>query len=194
VPADFKRSSVLILFWRHAADLRVLFTKRAATLRGHPGQMSFPGGRLEPGEDWVDAALRETEEEVGLSGDRIEVLGRLDEAWSGAGHLLVPIVGWLQEEPICRLNPAEVESVHTPSVSGFFAPEAYTREEIDLGGDTYYNSTLHWQGGSVFGLSTDLLIEAIQWGIGIEGAHGPGRLDSLASYLRYKKAEATCGE
>lgn len=95
VPTHFKHSSVLICFWRGAAGLHVLLTKRAASLRGHPGQMSFPGGRLEEGETWTEAALRETEEEVGLSRDRVEVLGRLDDAWSGAGHLIVPIVGWL---------------------------------------------------------------------------------------------------
>ena len=89
VPAHFKRSSVLICFWREADDVRVLLTKRAASLRGHPGQMSFPGGRLEEGEDWVEAALRESEEEVALARDRVEVLGRLDDAWTEPGHQAV---------------------------------------------------------------------------------------------------------
>ena len=170
--------------------MRVLLTERAASLRRHPGQMSFPGGRLEPGEDWVDGALRETEEEVGLARERIEVLGRLDDAWSGSGHLLVPIVGWLAEEPFLRPQPAEVERVHTPRVGDLFSPEVFTRRSVELAGDRYYTSTFRWRArGSesrVVGLSTDLLIEAIQWGIGIEAPHGPGRLDSLASWLRMR--------
>jgi len=186
VPIDFKRSSVLICFWREETDLRVLLTKRASTLRGHPGQMSFPAGRLEEGEDWISGALRETEEEVGIPRNRVEVLGRLDDAWSGAGHLLVPVVGWLDAPPTFSPNPDEVEAIHTPSVSGLFAPDVFTREEADLGGDVYYNSTLRWKEGSVFGLSSDLLIEVIQWAIGFEAAHGPDRLSSLESWLRLK--------
>ncbi len=155
VPIDFKRSSVLICFWREETDLRVLLTKCASTLRGHPGQMSFPGGRL-------------------------------DDAWSGASHLLVPVVGWLDAPPTFSPNPDEVEAIHTPSVSGLFAPDVFTREEADLGGDVYYNSTLRWKEGSVFGLSSNLLIEVIQWAIGFEAAHGPGRLSSLESWLRLK--------
>ena len=80
VPADFRRSSVLICFWREAADLHVILTKRAATLSGHPGQMSFPGGKLDPDEAWSDAAIRETEEEIGIPRENIKVLGRLDDA------------------------------------------------------------------------------------------------------------------
>jgi len=189
VPDHFKRSSVLICFWHEDADLRVLLTKRAATLRGHPGQMSFPGGRLEEGEDWIAGALRETEEEVGISRTRVEVLGRLDDAWSGAGHLLVPVVGWLDARPTFAANPDEVEEIHTPSVSALFDPEVYTLEEADVGGAVYYNSTLRWEDGSVFGLSSDLLIEAIQWAIGLDDSHGPSRLSSLKSWLRFKAEE-----
>ncbi|MAG31175.1 MAG: hypothetical protein CL908_09850 [Deltaproteobacteria bacterium] len=190
IPPHFNRSSVLICFWRDAADLRVLFTKRAESLRGHPGQMSFPGGRLEKGESRVEAALRESEEEVGLSATRVEVLGRLDDAWSGAGHLLVPVVGWLDDVPDLTPNPAEVAEIHTPGIAGLFDPAVFEREERTFAGDVYYNSILRWEGGHVFGLSTDLLIEVIQWGIGLEDHHGPGRARSLTSHLRHKAEEA----
>lgn len=186
VPEHFKHSSVLICFWREGVELHVLLTKRASTLRGHPGQMSFPGGQLERGEDWIAGALRETEEEVGIPPAHVEILGRLDDAWSGAGHLLVPIVGWLDARPDFVRNPDEVEAIHTPRVSDLFAPDVFTREAGDLGGEIYYNSTLRWEDGSVFGLSSDLLIEAIQWAIGQEDSHGPDRLANLESWLRFK--------
>ncbi len=190
VPSEFKRSSVLLCFWREREDLRVLLTRRAETLRGHPGQMSFPGGRLEPNEDWRTAALRETEEEVGIPTDEIEVVGRLDDAWSGAGHVVVPAVGWLSRRPVCRPNPAEVSEIHRPSVAMLIAPEAYEREAVRLDGEIHYNSTLSWPDGSVFGLSTDLLIEAIQWGLGLDARPGPDRQRSLEAYLRGLSVEA----
>ena len=186
VPEHFVRASVLICFWREAADVRVLMTRRAATLRGHPGQMSFPGGKLEAGEDWSDGALRETEEEVGIPRETVRVLGRLDDAWSGSGHWLVPIVGWLDAPPRFQINPDEVESLHTPGIRELLLPSAYSREAADLDGDRYYNSTLRWSGGHVFGLSTDLLIEALERGLGRSSHPGPERLSSLRSWLRMK--------
>lgn len=190
VPSSFRRSSVLVAFWREGHDLKVLLTKRAETLSGHPGQMSFPGGKLEPGESWTDGALRETEEEVGIPRDTVEVLGRLDDAWSGAGHLLVPIVGWLPDRPTTRPNPAEVAEIHMPSVRGLLAPEAYSEEEARLGDEVYSNPILEWETGRLFGLSTDLLIEALRLASGIDTVHGRERLASLHSYLRMKAATA----
>ena len=194
VPAHFRRSSVLLCFWRDADDLRVLFTKRAQTLSGHAGQMSFPGGQLEEGESWTAAALRETEEEVGIARDRIEVLGRLDDAWSGAGHRIAPIVGWLDEAPVCVPNPAEVEEIHMPGIAGFFDPSAFSQVESTVGESRFSNPVLSWEGGSVFGLSTDLLIEAIGWGLGSDDEHGPRRLEWLRLFLQQKEKERAASD
>jgi len=191
IPGDFRRSSVLLCFWREAAEIRVLFTKRAETLRGNPGEMAFPGGRLEEGEDWTEAALRETEEEVGLDRGQIEVLGRLDDAWSGSRYQLVPIVGWIDALPELTLNPDEVASVHTPTISQLLDPGVFARDTVELDGDLFFNDTLRWDDQHVFGLSTDLLIEAIRWGLGqdVEAmeSHGATRLASLRSWLRMKE-------
>jgi 8-oxo-dGTP pyrophosphatase MutT (NUDIX family) len=193
VPEHFRHSSVLICFWREEEDLRVILTKRAATLSGHPGQMSFPGGKLEPGEAFLAAAIRETEEEIGVPRDRIEVLGRLDDAWSGAGHLLVPVVGWLDGPPEFVPNPAEVEEIHTPSVMNLMLPAAYSEEEAQIGDRTFINPILSWDDGRLFGLSTDLLIEALLWATGEDVEHGTRRLDSLQSFLKFKEDEGVAG-
>ena len=189
VPSHFKHSSVLIAFWHDGSTVRTLMTKRAATLRTQPDQMSFPGGRLEAGESWIEGALRETEEEVGIPSAEIEVLGRLDDAWSGAGHRLVPIVGWLDRAPSLRLNPDEVASAHTPSIEALLPREVYQREPIELDGETFYNETLHWEDEYVFGLSTDLLIEAMRWGLGLPDRHGHERLRTLRAWLRMKASD-----
>lgn len=206
IPEDFHQSSVLIAFWRDPepeaagalGDLRVLLTKRAETLSGHPGQMSFPGGRLEPGETWAEGALRETEEEVGIARTSVEVLGRLDDAWSGAGHHLVPVVGWLDAPPCCEPNPAEVSAVHTPSISALMTPSAYFEEERSVGDRTFVNPILRWPEDELFGLSTDLLIEALLWAAARdeppERSPGQSRLDSLQGFLRLKASGAFARE
>ena len=194
VPDHFRHSSVLICFWREEEDLRVILTKRASTLSGHPGQMSFPGGKLEPEEEFFSAAIRETEEEVGVPREKIEVLGRLDDAWSGAGHLLVPVVGWLAVQPDFEPNPAEVEEIHTPSVRHLMSPGAYSEEEARIGQRTFINPILSWGSGRLFGLSTDLLIEALLWATGEDVEHGSRRLDSLMSFVKREEEEGSGGD
>lgn len=190
IPDDFKRSGVLIPMWREDGDIHVLLTRRSARLRTQPGQMAFPGGRLESGENWVEGALRETWEEVGIPADAIDVIGPLDDAWSGARHHIVPIVGWLDGRPDVTPSPDEVESVHMPSIRALMRPEAWKSEEVTINGVAYHNATIDWDDGHVFGLSTDLLVEAMQWGFGLPSRAGEGRLSSLRAWL----AEERTGE
>lgn len=189
VPPDFKRSSVLACFWQEGVTIRVLLTRRSAGLRTQPRQMSFPGGRLEDGEDWVAGALRETEEEVAIPSSDVEILGRLDDAWSGARHKIVPIVGWLDRPPAPRANPDEVESIHRPHLHELLDPSAYRVDPVELAGARFHNATIDFAGGNVFGLTADLLIEAIQWGLGQEEHPGHERLASLRAWLRMKATE-----
>lgn len=184
VPADFRRSSVLILFWHEADDVAVLLTRRGRGLREHPGMMAFPGGRLEAGEDWQTAALRETEEEVGIPASAIEVLGRIDDAWSGTRYRLASFVGWLPEKPTMRAETREVDSIHTPRLRTLLDPNAWSRDAVDLAGERFYNGTLRWDDAHVFGLTTDLLVEAIQRGLGLSPNAGEERLDTLRAWLR----------
>lgn len=88
----------------------VLLTLRSSTLRSHTGQISFPGGRIEPGETPEAAALRECEEETGIPAHLPEVLGRLSPITSPASNgAVLPIVAWLHEEAPIRIHPDEVE-------------------------------------------------------------------------------------
>ena len=78
---------------------RLILTRRAAALRRQPGDISFPGGMVEPGETGAAAALRESREEIGLDPARVRLLGRLDERPTYHGFRLSPFVGWIRESP-----------------------------------------------------------------------------------------------
>src|SRR5437016_12522440 len=85
-------AAVLVPLIDHRAGMSILLTQRTAHLSAHAGQISFPGGRIEEADaDAVAAALRETEEEVGLPPDRISVVGRLDNYVTGTGFQIAPI-------------------------------------------------------------------------------------------------------
>jgi 8-oxo-dGTP pyrophosphatase MutT (NUDIX family) len=179
VPRHFRRAAVLLPFWEEGGDIRVALIRRAESLRVHPGVVAFAGGIVDPGESFVEAAVREAVEEIDLDPTCIDFLGRLDDAWSGLGHHIAPVVAWLSVPPKFTPNPAEVAEVLTAPVSEILLPEARSVEELTVAGLSYTNVTLRWNGGSVDRLYAELLLEAIDWGLGGRPSSGPARLESM---------------
>jgi 8-oxo-dGTP pyrophosphatase MutT (NUDIX family) len=91
----------------------LIFTRRTETLSSHKGQISFPGGSIDHGDESpIAAALRETEEELGLDPTLVKVLGELDETPTFvSGYTVTPVVGWIDSRPTLTPNPAEVADV-----------------------------------------------------------------------------------
>jgi 8-oxo-dGTP pyrophosphatase MutT (NUDIX family) len=105
-------AAVLIPVIAHPQALTVLFTQRTPHLRSHSGQVSFPGGRAEPGDASAEfTALRETEEEIGLSRSAVEVLGRLPDYRTRTGYRVTPVVGLLTPPVAFAPDPNEVASI-----------------------------------------------------------------------------------
>lgn len=108
---QLRPAAVLILVIAEGEGPRVLMTRRSDSLASHTGQIAFPGGRLDPGETVVEAALREAQEEVALSAEGLEVLGLGDPYETGTGFLVTPVVAWTTAVPTTEPNPAEVAEV-----------------------------------------------------------------------------------
>lgn len=179
VPSTYRRCAVLIPFWREGDELFVVLTERARKLRSHGGMVSFAGGALEPGEDWVQGAVREAHEEIGLDPNCVEILGQLDDAWSSAKHHLVPVVAWLERRPTLTANADEVARILIAGVSEVLRPEARSEETVYLGTVPCINATIEVSAGRVFGLTADLLLEAVEWAIGESPERGRTRLREL---------------
>lgn len=88
----------------------VILTQRPATMRDHPGQVAFPGGKLERGEDAVAAALREGEEELGLDPATVRIIGATDHYQTGTGFDITPVLGVIPPDLPLVAHPREVES------------------------------------------------------------------------------------
>lgn len=121
-----REAAVLVPLVARAQGPQVLLTRRSARLSNHPGQIAFPGGCREPGDrDSVATALRETEEEIGLSSRQVRTLGQLDLYVTRTGFAVTPVVGWVEEDiPIDALvlDPQEVDEVFEVPLPFFLDP------------------------------------------------------------------------
>ena len=107
-----KHSSVLLLLYIENQELNACLIKRPSHMKHHAGQIALPGGRIEKGETALETALRETWEEIGITGDQIEILGSLSEIYVQVSRFQIhPFVGWLDKKPGFVINKYEVEKM-----------------------------------------------------------------------------------
>jgi 8-oxo-dGTP pyrophosphatase MutT (NUDIX family) len=113
----------------------IVLTKRTSHLAKHAGQISFPGGRIDPEDSGPEAAaLREAQEEIGLAAGSVEVLGRLTDHVTGTGYRITPIVAVLPPALTYQLSPHEVEAVFELPMRVVLDPGAPRRQRQHVGG------------------------------------------------------------
>lgn len=132
-PSGRSRAAVLVPIFELDGEARIILTRRAAHLRSHTGEVSFPGGRLDAGETPLDAALREAAEEVGLRVGQAHIVGQLAPiATLSASSSITPFVALLDGRPPLRPNPAEVERAFDVALSELLADGVFREERWRL--------------------------------------------------------------
>ncbi|MDQ1186635.1 NUDIX hydrolase [Agrobacterium larrymoorei] len=123
-----KDAAVLVPVIDYGDDARVIFTQRTKTLRNHSGQISFPGGGIDAQDrSPEEAALRETEEEIGMSRRFIETVGRMPDYISGTGFRIKPVLAVVRPGFTLTPNPAEVDEVFEVPLSFLMNPANHSR-------------------------------------------------------------------
>ena len=129
-PSDDKHAAVLIVCIE-GAETEVLFTIRAHDMRHHAGQVSLPGGRYAPGEHFpLETALREAEEEVGISPSKLEVLGGISPIETSTGFRVIPVVAWTEATYSFKPCDREVAGLFTLPLSHLLSQDSYSSHRL----------------------------------------------------------------
>ncbi len=149
------RAAVLVPIVDDGGPSRLILTRRTQELPTHQGQVAFPGGHVHPGDrDVVRTALREAEEEIGLTADRVDVIGLLDDLLTRDGSVAVtPIVGRVTDLPDLRPRPEEVARVFTIPVAALADPDLWRMDTMMHATGAVQHRVFHHDGEVLWGLS-----------------------------------------
>lgn len=153
-------AAVLVPLMDHPTGLTVLLTERSADLPDHPGQISFPGGRLEStDDDAAAAALREAAEEVGLPAASVEVIGYLPAHMTLTGFAVTPVVAIVTPDFQFRLDTREVSQLIEIPVSFLMDSRNQEQEEREVAGRRLHLPVFNYGGHRVWGATAIMLAE-----------------------------------
>ena len=143
----------------------LLFTRRAAHLNTHSGQVAFPGGKRETQDaDLLGTALRESQEEIALPPERVELLGRLSDVVSLHGLRVTPWVGLIPPDLPLVPDPSELDAIFEVPLSHFLEDQRTHTDVIRVDGRDYYVPSYRTDGHVIWGLSAMMLVELLAEG------------------------------
>ncbi len=165
LPENLRKSGVLILFYPEGRDIHLPLIKRPEYPGFHSGQIAFPGGKMEIGdENIVQTALREAEEEIGISGNQVKVLGQLSDLYIATSNFLVsPVVGYVEDRPALEADAHEVAKIILTDLNYLLGPEIRKEKVLALERGVKINAPYYEIDGEVvWGATAMILSELIQ--------------------------------
>ena len=158
-PAEPARAAVLVPLVERPTGLQVLLTQRASHLKNHPGQISFPGGRIESADagPW-EAALRETREEIGLEPQFVTRAGYLQDHLVISGFRVTPAVGFVQPGFNLHLDETEVENVFEVPLEFVLDLRNHLPRDRSIAGHTVITHEIPYEGRQIWGATASMLI------------------------------------
>jgi 8-oxo-dGTP pyrophosphatase MutT (NUDIX family) len=155
-PPEIRPAAVLIAV-TDRPDPGVLLTHRPETMRAHPGQVAFPGGKLDPGEDALEAALREAHEELGIEPGSVRVIGASDRFVTGSGFDVTPVLGLIPPDLPIRPDPREVSSWFEAPLRFILDEANHVHKLGEFRGFERPYLEIDWQGHRIWGVTAAII-------------------------------------
>ncbi|RST31678.1 CoA pyrophosphatase [Sphingomonas ginkgonis] len=158
LPGEFRDAAVLVAV-TDRPEPGVLLTTRRADLRAHPGQVAFPGGKVDRWDaDATAAALREAEEEIALPASAVEVWGTADPFRTGTGFHITPVLGLVPADLPLVPHEGEVADWFEPPLAFVLDPANQREEEAMFRGKLRRYHVIEWEGRRIWGVTAALIV------------------------------------
>ncbi len=152
------RSAVLIPIVLKNDKPYIILTRRSQNLNHHPGQISFPGGRVEPEDkNAVDTAVRETHEEIGIKQEQIDIAGFIDKYTTASNFIITPVVGIINSDYQSQIDPVEVDYIFEAPCDILLNTNNYQRNEIVWQGEKRLFWEINYKEHHIWGATAAIL-------------------------------------
>jgi len=169
-------AAVLVPIQQRTDSDYLILTQRAARLNSHSGQVAFPGGMLDPRDAGpLAAALRESQEEIGIDPGHVSVLGQLDQVTAAQEYLVTPFVGLIPFPYKFQLNPAETAALFSVPIPALLGPGCFNMEprfSAQRWNPIYH---FHYQGWDIWGATAKIIKQLLELAYGFKVEEDPGR-------------------
>ena len=166
--AEARASAVLVVLYQGDTGVEVVLTKRAAHLKNHKGEISFPGGRVEPDETAHEAALREAEEEVAMPTKDIVMIGELDHLLTVVSQsYIVPLVGVMPYKPRLVASPGEVDKILHVPLHELVREDTFVEEYWETNMGSFNIALFHLDDEIIWGATARMLTQVLRLSFGV---------------------------
>jgi 8-oxo-dGTP pyrophosphatase MutT (NUDIX family) len=155
---EFRPAAVLAAFTDRPGNPGILLIHRPSSMRSHPGQIAFPGGGIDPGETPVEAALRETWEELGIHQRDVRVIGTSDIYRTHSGFEITPVLGVVPADVEINPNPTEVAQWFEAPASFLLDPANQKQQWVEWEGSQRAYYEIAWHDHQIWGITAAILV------------------------------------
>ena len=154
---DTPAAAAVLIAVTQRPEPTVILTQRPQAMRSHPGQVAFPGGKIDPGEDAIAAALREADEELALPPAQVQVIGATDRYQTGTGFDITPVLATVPPDLPLTPNPDEVEAWFEAPLDLLLSRAPWEKHEGVWDGKTRHYYSMHYDGFRIWGVTAGII-------------------------------------